>query len=197
MIKGNRKETLEDIKEKFKDDKYTDQMSVKSSLDKGHGRIEERTVRVLPAILLEKDTLKKWAGLEYGCIAEIRSKRTILSKDKETEDVRYFISTLNFDKEHIANTLLQVIRSHWHVENKLHWILDMEFNQDRIQCKNADFIKGITTMTKLAYNIGRAFIGITLAKTKKTLSYAELQAKLTNSDTFFRLLKEATKRESC
>lgn len=195
MIKRNRKATYEDIKEKFEDNKYTDQMSVEPSLDKAHGRIEERTVRVLPATLLEKDTLKHWKGLEHGCIAEIRSKRNILSKDKKTEDVRYFISTLNFDKEYIAKELLQVIRSHWHVENKLHWILDIDFNQDRIQCKNADFIKGITTMMKLAYNIGRAFIGLIFAKTKVKLSYKALQAELTNADTFFSLLQEATQRK--
>ena len=195
MIKGNRKATYEDIKEKFECDKYTDEMSVETSPDKAHGRIEERTVRVLPATLLENDTLKKWKWLEYGCIAEIRSKRNILSKDKKTEDVRYFISTLKFDKEYIAKELLQVIRSHWHVENKLHWILDIDFNQDRIQCKNADFIKGITTMVKLAYNIGKAFIGLIYAKTKVKLSYKALQAELTNADTFFNLLQEATQRK--
>ncbi len=196
MIKGNRKATYTDIKEKFECDKYTDEMSIEPSCEKAHGRIEERTVRVLPATLLEEDTLKNWKGLEYGCIAEIRSKRNILSKDKKTEDVRYFICTLNFDKEYIAKQLLQVIRSHWHIENKLHWILDVNFNQDRIQCKNADFIKGMTIMTKLAYNIGRAFMGIILAKTNVKLSYKALQAELTNADTFFSLLQEATQRKS-
>jgi len=196
MIKGNRKTTYKDIKEKFESDKYIDQMAVEPSREKGHGRIEERTVRVLPATLLEEDTIKNWKGLEHGCIAEIRSKRNILSKDKKTEDVRYFISTLNFDKEYIAKQLLQVIRSHWHIENKLHWILDLNFDQDRIQCKNADFIRGITIMTKLAYNIGRAFIGLIFAKTKQKLSYKALQAELTNADTFFSLLQEATQRKN-
>ena len=48
---------------------------------------------------------------------------------------------------------MRSIRSHWGIENALHWCLDVTFNQDRTQCSNADYIKGRTVLNKMAFNL--------------------------------------------
>ena len=62
-------------------------------------------------------------------------------KDKTTEETRYYISSLNDKPEKI----LKAIRSHWEIENSLHWVLDMSFNEDysRIRKENAPHVMAI------------------------------------------------------
>lgn len=48
---------------------------------------------------------------------------------------------------------MRSIRSHWEIENALHWCLDVTFNQDRTQCSNADYIKGRTVLNKMTFNL--------------------------------------------
>lgn len=52
-----------------------------------------------------------------------------------------------------AATLARVIRRHWMIENGLHWVLDVTFNQDRTQCRNADFLAGVTEIRKIIFNL--------------------------------------------
>ena len=46
-----------------------------------------------------------------------------------------------------------MIRRHWMIENGLHWVLDVTFNQDRTQCRNADFLAGVTGIRKIIFNL--------------------------------------------
>ena len=39
------------------------------------------------------------------------------------------------------------------IENGLHWVLDVTFNQDRTQCRNADFLAGVTEIRKIIFNL--------------------------------------------
>lgn len=125
--------------------------------ENGHGRFEEREIRVLPASLMKtytQDILDKWVGLEDGCLVMARTKRTFKDDPtKDSDEVRYFITSLNFDRAHIAPTLARVIRRHWMVENSLHWVLDVTFGQDRTQCRNGDFLAGKTALNKLIFNL--------------------------------------------
>lgn len=90
-------------------------------LDKGHGRIETRTCVVSSHIdwLTQKSD---WAGLKT--IAMIEEQCNI--KGKLTTEQRFFISNLPPKAQLIAGA----VRSHWMVENNLHWTLDVVFNED-------------------------------------------------------------------
>lgn len=101
-----------------------------------------------------QDVLDKWAGQEDGCIVMARTKREFAdAPEKNSDEVRYFITSLHFDKLYIAATLARVIRRHWMIENGLHWVLDVTFNQDRTQCRNADFLAGVTGIRKIIFNL--------------------------------------------
>ena len=80
-------------------------------MDKGHGRLEERTVRTTTILTLHQ----KWPGLQQGL--ELTRKRTI--KGVTTVEVVYAITSLK-PEEADARRLLELARCHWGIENKLH-----------------------------------------------------------------------------
>ena len=98
--------------------------------DKGHGRVEIRKCWATSAInwLTVKN---EW--IDLCSIVKVESKRIMF--EKETKEVRYYLTSLGDN----AEKLLFAIRSHWSIENALHWTLDMTFREDesRIRKKNA------------------------------------------------------------
>lgn len=100
------------------------------SYDKGHGRIEQRLCYVTDQIdWLEQRT--QWCDLNTVAMVESR----VNLGDKSTSEQRYFISSLPPNAEEIA----QAIRSHWAIENSLHWVLDVTLGEDlsRVRKDNA------------------------------------------------------------
>ena len=76
---------------------------------------------------------------KINSIIEIKSTREM--KDKITKETRYYISSMASTGE----IILKAVRSHWAIENSLHWVLDMSFNEDysRIRKKNAPHVMAI------------------------------------------------------
>jgi hypothetical protein len=94
---------------------------VARSLDKGHGRLEERTLRTTSILTVHG----KWAGLKQGF--ELTRKRTI--KGQTTVEVVYGITSL---REEVASAqrLLGLARGHWGIENRLHYVRDVTLGED-------------------------------------------------------------------
>ena len=140
-VKSNQKNLFEDIKPYFEN---TDEMSIWEEYDKGHGRIEKRTCYVTEDI----DWLKnehKWPGLKS--IAMVISKRTI--REKTSIERRYYISSLSANSKLICNAA----RAHWGIENKLHWRLDVLYNQDKACIRNDNAVQNMDTLHKWALNV--------------------------------------------
>jgi predicted transposase YbfD/YdcC len=68
-----------------------------------------------------------------------------------TRDERYFISSLDVDPERA----LQAARSHWDVENPLHWVLDMIFDEDHSRARSGFSAENLAIMRHMAYNATR------------------------------------------
>ena len=101
------------------------------SIEKGHGRIEKRKCWAV-------EDEAKWLGIDKDwknicSMVMITRKHTI--REKTSTETIYYITSLKADAEKIAN----VARSHWGIENSLHWVLDVTMNEDmnRIQKDNA------------------------------------------------------------
>ena len=94
------------------------------SMEAGHGRKEIRRATALEAMQhLPDEILFLWPKLET--LARIQSETQRAGKTVQEE--RFYISTLSMDKvETIANS----VRSHWGIENELHWVLDVAFRED-------------------------------------------------------------------
>jgi len=97
-----------------------------SSLDKGHGRLEKRAIEVS---LEMKDFLAgEWAGLEQV----FRLQREITHKGQTRREVVYGITSL---PQSVADSrrLLELVRAHWLIENRLHWRRDVSLGEDGCQ----------------------------------------------------------------
>jgi len=85
--------------------------------DKGHGRVEQRTVR-LSHDLSWLTTTERWPGLAY--VAQVTRETTVLATDKTSKETVYYIGS---DSTVSAESAGSAIRRHWAVESKLHWVL--------------------------------------------------------------------------
>lgn len=92
-----------------------------SSVEKGHGRREKRTVRTTSILTLHQ----KWPGLAQGL--EITRERTV--KGKTTVEVEYAMTSLKPD-EADARRLSDLVREHWGIENGLHYVRDVTLGED-------------------------------------------------------------------
>jgi predicted transposase YbfD/YdcC len=94
---------------------------VACSTEKGHGRIEKRTLRTTNVLTKTQD----WAGLKQGF--ELRRERTV--RGVTTVEVVYGITSLDADKAD-ARRLLELSRGHWGIENGLHYRRDVTLGED-------------------------------------------------------------------
>jgi predicted transposase YbfD/YdcC len=143
-VKGNQQGLLDEIENAFKILPLT---STNQTIEKSHGRIEERTCSVIQDIrFIDED--QQWKNLKS--IIRIESSRTI--KDIKQQEIRFFIS--NHFKD--ATFFLHVIRSHWSIENELHYVLDVSFNEDSCRKREKNAAENFNIIRKMALNIVRA-----------------------------------------
>ncbi len=113
-------------------------------VDAGHGRIETRRCFVSNQIdwLLQKE---EWKGLQS--LVMIEEKREIGSK--VSLERRFFISSLAPNAQKIA----RAVRSHWSVENSLHWTLDLVFNEDASRIRKDNAPENIALVRHITLNM--------------------------------------------
>jgi predicted transposase YbfD/YdcC len=150
-LKGNQGTLREDVELFAREQKevaFRDtSVSRDTTVDGDHGRIETRTVTVFHDIgWLQKN--HRWPGLKS--VVMVESERVNAGKI-ETE-TRFYITSLAL----LANALGPMIRSHWMVENGLHWVLDMVFRDDecRVRTDNAPF--NLAIVKHIALNVLRS-----------------------------------------
>jgi predicted transposase YbfD/YdcC len=115
------------------------------TLEKGHGRIEER--RCWVAGDLEWLTkYKEWKGLRSVIMVE--AEREVLGGAKSVER-RYFISSLGID----AQQALGAVRGHWGIENQLHWSLDVSFGEDRSRIRSENGAENLAVLRHMGLNL--------------------------------------------
>lgn len=128
-----------------------------SGPEKGHGRIEERTAKILPASLLSKKFHKEWQGLKGGAIVEMVTKKEPAnpkSTEKASCETRYFITDLPYGAEpEKVEFVALTVRRHWSIENNLHWELDNHYDQDKIQIYDDNCLSNETLLNKLSLSI--------------------------------------------
>jgi predicted transposase YbfD/YdcC len=119
------------------------------TVDKGHGRIETRECWTTsePEYLHHIDTLAEWKGLRS--IAAVQAERRL--GEETTTTRRYFISSLEGD----AKQLLHAVRTHWGIENKVHWVLDIAFREDDCRLRKGNGAENFAVLRHIALNLLR------------------------------------------
>jgi len=114
----------------------------------GHHRIEKRRfVSVLVEEVFDSKRIKQWAGLKTLVVEQ--SSRQLWNKT--TENTRFFLSSLKPDFADFPDS----IRSHWGVENQLHWCLDVIFSEDDSRIRKDHAPRNMTILKRLALNLLR------------------------------------------
>jgi predicted transposase YbfD/YdcC len=118
--------------------------------DKCHGRIEVRKVRAFERLdWLERRS--QWHGLQS--VIEIESTRHV--GEEVSVERRYYLSSLPASNPEHARKFNRSIRAHWGIENKLHWVLDVVFNEDGSRIRKGAAPLNMALMRKLALNLHR------------------------------------------
>ncbi len=115
-------------------------------ITKDHGRIETRVCR---HIGIDKDWLpesERWPGLTS--IIEIKSTREVIGGET-TQEHRYYISSLKVNAKEAFNA----VKTHWTVENSLHWSLDMSFREDECRIRRDNGAEFFAVMRRLSGNV--------------------------------------------
>ena len=148
-LKGNQGTLQEDVKTFFEVElkQSTPKLETFSCTEKGHGRIESRTCHVSMDVEWLTERHPHWSTITG--IACIQSERIL--KDKTTHETRWYITS----KASSAETILHNVRSHWSVENSLHWVLDMTFGDDQSRIRKDNSPLNMAIIKHIALNICR------------------------------------------
>jgi predicted transposase YbfD/YdcC len=121
--------------------------------DKGHGRIEQRSV----SVLREVDWLagdRRFPGElrlpEVACIVRVHA--CIERGGKPHAETRYYISSASLDAERAG----QAVRGHWGIENRLHWVLDVTFAEDQSRLRKGFGARNMAVVRHFALNLVRS-----------------------------------------
>jgi predicted transposase YbfD/YdcC len=149
-LKGNQG-TLRDDVELFASEQkargFADsKISQGKTVDGDHGRIETRKTTVIHDVdwLQERHN---WPGLK--AIVMVESTREIQGKTEQ--ETRFYLTSLVM----VAALMGPVIRSHWAIENSLHWVMDMVFRDDECRVRTEHAPANFTTIKHMAHNLIR------------------------------------------
>ena len=142
--------------------------TITESREEGHGRTEVRRCWACDAVdhLYKAD---QWADLK--CFAIVERERTVGTKT--SCERRYYLSSLPADAARIAHA----VRSHWEIENRLHWCLDVQFGEDQSTVRTGYAANNLAIVRHIVMNLLRL-------NTSRKGSIKTKRMLATTSDTF-------------
>ena len=136
--------------------------STSKTSSRGHGREEVRCCEAFDVGERLHKT-EQWRDIKSFAVIE----RTRIVGGKRTVERRHYISSLPPDAEKIAHA----VRSHWEVENRLHWCLDVQFNDDYARARTGHVAHNLALVRHIALNLIRLDTSRkTSIKTKRLLA---------------------------
>jgi predicted transposase YbfD/YdcC len=149
-LKENQANLYEDVERLFADLEGSQyrayEFDHEKTVNKGHGRIEIRECWTIsdPQVVCHLRGFANWKNLIT--VSRIRSQRWI-GEEKSGED-RYHIASLTG-----AKRVLGSVRSHWGIENELHWTLDLAFDEDRCRVRKDHGPENFALLRHIALNL--------------------------------------------
>jgi len=149
-VKGNQPKLAEAIQEFF----HTGEAAAwkdcphdfLETLEKGHGRIEHRRYYAFNHLACLPDP-HRWPGL--GMFGVVVCERDI--NGKISREQRLYIGSIAADAKRFAHA----VRSHWAIENRLHWCLDVCLNDDQARARVKNAARNLATVRRIGLNLFR------------------------------------------
>ena len=167
-VKLNQKNLYEDIEYLFKKaiiQRFEGfKASTYSTKEFAHGREEIRHYIVINEIADIIDPDKKWSNLQS--IGMVESVRTV--DGKTSAEIRYYITSRINDAKSFGNA----VRNHWGIENPLHWVLDVSFDEDACRIRKGNAAQNFAVLRHIVMNLMNQEKSIKLGMKNKRLKAA-------------------------
>ncbi len=165
-VKANQTQLQGEIERFFKD-APPDSLDVFADLDKGHGRIEDRRVFVSRDVDWFTGERRFPGEHRFPGIATIAKIETRIEvADRCRYETRLYISSRPLS----AHDLAEAVRCHWRIENALHWVLDVIFNEDQSRLRKGHGAKNMAVVRHFALNLLRTANDKHSLKTRRKLA---------------------------
>jgi predicted transposase YbfD/YdcC len=169
-VKDNQPTLHQYLQDYFLNLSLTDFADVKYDLrvthDKAHGRVEQRRyiTTAAPEEMLKQ--FPEWEGLQ-----SIGQAMNITTRDgKETCEIRYFINSFKSN----AGKFAPAVRGHWGIENSLHWVLDVTFDEDQSRIRKGHGAENFALLRRMAIAlIKRANLKGSIRRHRKTAAWSD------------------------
>jgi len=150
-LKGNQGNLHQDVQQLFEWNRKIQFQEIPhefhQTIEAGHGRVEIRRHWLLDGV---EDLIDAhlWPGLKR--VGLVESERRLPGK-KPTIEQRYYLISFDGGVERFA----QAVRSHWGIENQLHWVLDVAFNEDDSRIRKDHAPENFALIRQVALNLLR------------------------------------------
>src|SRR5271166_3652489 len=148
-LKGNQTSLHEDAALFLADPACAEACAREVETDAGHGRIKERQCRAADAGWLA-ERHPDWKGLRS--LAAITARRIDKKTGADSLETKFYITSLEADPK----AILKAARAHWGIENKLHWTMNVTFDEDRCRTRKDDSPLNLTVIRHAGFSILKA-----------------------------------------
>jgi predicted transposase YbfD/YdcC len=151
-VKANQPSLRADIEACF-NDAPASSVDTFTEHDKGHGRIEQRDIHVIREVDWLSGGRRFPGELRLPDVASVIRVRARIQRGQTTHtETRYYISSATLDAVRAG----QAIRGHWGIENRLHWVLDVTFNEDQSRLRKGFGARNMAVVRHFALNLVRS-----------------------------------------
>jgi predicted transposase YbfD/YdcC len=152
------------LKTDIEDLNLTDAPPHHQTSEKDHGRVEDRSIWT-------SEELNSYLGFPYvRQVFCIRRDVTHISKNRESSETVYGITSLSADQAS-PQRILELNRMHWGIENKLHWVRDVTFDEDRSQIRTGAGPRVMASLRNLVISILRRCGATNIAKALRSFAF--------------------------
>jgi len=152
-VKGNQEKLFDAMHEAFAKALDAEQGTTLQKREHGHGRMETRLCTVID-VPEEFPERAHWAGLRSLAVV---SREYVDSKGEAHAGVRYYISSLPGSR---ARTIAKAVRSHWSIENQVHWAMDVSFGEDTSRAREENAQANLGMLRRTALSLLKNAVGL-------------------------------------